>query len=512
MSDSDKQSTPSSDELIRPAQVSLNVGPAAPSSGRAQSSSVWYEHRFLLFGIGLGAVLLLAVIFVLPNKVSLDVEQTASDAAESSAPRPQGPSESPFRDQQFGKERRQAQEILAKILAKQQQLELIKVWEWAEQDYAEAKSYAEQADIDYRQQEFIKAQDGYNQTLTAFNALLARAKTLYTDSMAQGEQAILDTDDKLAIEQFTLAATLVPNDAAAAKGLQRAKVLADVITKVTDGKELQRQGKLQEAKQLYQAALGLDAESIIAQQQIDAVNIAIRDRNFGEQMSIGYAAINNQQYPKAIQAFQQATAIKPNADDAQTALVQAQNEYTLAQIAEHMQAAESFEQQEQWQQALDEYNAALALDSAVVAAKVGAIRTDARAKIDQTLEDIINNPQRLTTASVYRDFQDYLARTKAMPDKGPRLQRQAEQLEQALIKAVQPVPVRFQSDNLTRVTLYRIGELGLFAQKELTLKPGNYTAVGKRNGYRDVLREFTVSLDAQQQAITIQCEEKIPTG
>jgi hypothetical protein len=47
-------------------------------------------------------------------------------------------------------------------------------------------------------------------------------------------------------------------------------------------------------------------------------------------------------------------------------------------------------------------------------------------------------------------------------------------------------------DQLTDVTLYRVGALGQFAAKSVELRPGTYTAIGSRDGYRDVRRTFTI--------------------
>ena len=52
--------------------------------------------------------------------------------------------------------------------------------------------------------------------------------------------------------------------------------------------------------------------------------------------------------------------------------------------------------------------------------------------------------------------------------------------------------MRLESDQLTSVTLYRVGALGAFAAKEVELRPGTYTAIGSRDGYRDVRQTFTV--------------------
>jgi len=45
------------------------------------------------------------------------------------------------------------------------------------------------------------------------------------------------------------------------------------------------------------------------------------------------------------------------------------------------------------------------------------------------------------------------------------------------------------SDNLTEVSVYRVGRLGRFTAQELLLRPGRYTVVGTREGYKDVRQE-----------------------
>ena len=50
------------------------------------------------------------------------------------------------------------------------------------------------------------------------------------------------------------------------------------------------------------------------------------------------------------------------------------------------------------------------------------------------------------------------------------------------------------SDGLTDITLLRVRRLGTLAEQTLSLRPGVYTAVGIRNGYRDVRIKFEVRL------------------
>jgi hypothetical protein len=64
------------------------------------------------------------------------------------------------------------------------------------------------------------------------------------------------------------------------------------------------------------------------------------------------------------------------------------------------------------------------------------------------------------------------------------------------------------SDNATKVTLLRKGELGTFQQHNIKLKPGRYVALGERAGYRDVRVEFSV-LPANNAPVEVRCEEAL---
>ena len=68
---------------------------------------------------------------------------------------------------------------------------------------------------------------------------------------------------------------------------------------------------------------------------------------------------------------------------------------------------------------------------------------------------------------------------------------------------------RIESDQLTSVTLYRVGALGSFAAKDLELRPGTYTVIGSRDGYRDVRQTFTVRPGRNLPPISIVCVEPI---
>jgi hypothetical protein len=121
----------------------------------------------------------------------------------------------------------------------------------------------------------------------------------------------------------------------------------------------------------------------------------------------------------------------------------------------------------------------------------------------------LTQPERLFSQSVRAAARETLARAAAVPNPGPLLRKQMATLSEWAARADAPVAIALQSDNLTHVTIYRVGELGAFAQRSLELAPGSYTVVGTRPGYRDVRRQINVTPDAPPEPIVIRCEDRI---
>ena len=131
-----------------------------------------------------------------------------------------------------------------------------------------------------------------------------------------------------------------------------------------------------------------------------------------------------------------------------------------------------------------------------------------RAELDERLAKIPDERDRLVDARILRMAQDTLAEAEAIANPGPRLQAQLVAAQEALAYASTPVPVTMQSDGLTDITLLRVKRLGVLSSQSLSLRPGRYTAVGMRNGFRDVRVQFEVRPD-QANTVEVRCVETI---
>ena len=210
--------------------------------------------------------------------------------------------------------------------------------------------------------------------------------------------------------------------------------------------------------------------------------------------------------------FPVALKLKPRSRAARNGLDQAQHRITSEKINQALQQAGAAEQKEDWQGAMTAYDTALKLDGSLGNAREARQRAELRNEIHTRLEQILARPERLFDASVYNEVAAFRDRVQALSEPGPVLARQLAELDRILVLAETPVPVQLRSDNLTLVTVYKVGELGYFTSRVLSLRPGNYVAVGRRDGYRDVRVEFFVDPDKAIEPVVISSSEKIALG
>jgi len=485
--------------------------PAATTAGTDKPSPwVWV-------GLGALAILALAVIFVLPTLVSeyeLPLERrvevsTPASVASTGTPQAGINAVSPFTEAQRSLQRKEAQDVLAELLAAQAELDQFDVEAWAEAEYSEALSVAQVGDDAYLQQDFVGARDRYQESLESLQQLLQRVPTVLGQYLVDGEAALAANNSVLAAEKFSVAIKLDPDSERAQIGLDRANSLDEVNAMLAEGTGLQEAGNLDAARELFGAALDLDANSTEAKRLFEAANRQLLESRFANVMSEGFNLLQNEQPELAIEAFERAAALGVNRNQAEAAIQQTRDAVARVAIDRFGSDANVAQDAEQWQLAVDAYQQVLEIDFNLVFAQQGLDYAGKRLRLDQLLEGAIANPERFADDEVYQQTVDIYFTGRAIENPGPRLVSQLDRLQVLLENSQVPVAVNFISNNTTRVTLLRVAELGLFEAKTLDLKPGRYVAVGIRDGYRDVREEFLVGFGQTPDAVVVSCEEEI---
>lgn len=485
---------------------------AAPALGMAEQQHLRHAQKktnSLLWGIFvLLLVLVGGVIFVLPNFVAPPNPEVDTVAINAAAAAAAAPPETPFEEAQRSRQREEAQSSLQALLELQDVLEEKQVTEWATAAFAEAIALARRGDEAYATQDFSGANDLYKSGLAKLQEIEAGQSGIYTSLMDKAAAAYAAGDATTAEQSYSQALLLQPDSLDAATGMDRARVLTQVLDFLENGRELQDDNELEAARDAYQQALALDSSHADSNAALSAVNSAIVDRNFANAMSRGYAALQGNRAGEAEEAFKQALAIKPSASaEVNSALQQAADQETTAAISVHLERARQSEADENWADAMAAWDQALAVDPNLVSAQDSRRNSENRNNLDVYLKSIIADPLRLADEGVQSQARQVV--NDAVVLSGARLQEQLQQVRGFLERINVPATVQLQSDGVTAVTVYRIGELGMFSNHTLSLPPGAYTAVGVRPGYRDVRQEFTVAIDGQVPVVTVSCTEAI---
>jgi hypothetical protein len=493
-------------EPIKPADVPLTQ----PETKNASAATPWQQRPSTYVALATCVLLALIVIFVLPLLIRPAGTPTVIIESQGTAELPApAVKETPFRDAQLAKARREAQDSLSKLLEKQDFLEKRNIQRWAESAFQAALNKAAEGDKLYREQEFNEARTAYQEALSQLSALEAGIPQALANALAKGDEAFVRGDANQSSEYYDLALAIDPTNEQAKSGIGRAATLNQVLALVSQGDDALAEEQLEQAQELYQQALSLDAihpEAIRGKEQADNL---ILERDFNRAMSRGFQALDDNQYKNAAIAFREALKLRPEDKAAASGLAQANNASEQYTTRTQLNKASILEDKEQWHQARDTYNSILTRDSSVVEARLGQIRSSARANLSDDINKILEAPLRLASENVLQHARQLLRDAKGIQPAGPKHQQQINQLSQVLQAAVTPIPVKLQSDNVTQVTLFKVGELGLFNEKQLSLTPGNYVAVGNRSGYRDVRVEFQVTPQGVSTPVKVICREPI---
>jgi hypothetical protein len=190
-------------------------------------------------------------------------------------------------------------------------------------------------------------------------------------------------------------------------------------------------------------------------------------------------------------------------------LLQVDQGLRLQEITTMEREAESLEQDEHWDAVVKTYEEILKVDNALSFASDGLQHGRQMQALHVQLEGLIADPDRLSVPSVMQKATMLVVNITTRQSVGPRLAGQKDELSRLLKRAATALTVPLISDNVTEVSIYKVGRLGNFMRKEINLRPGTYVAVGSRPGFRDVRLEFRVAPEIEMEPVVVQCEEQI---
>jgi len=409
----------------------------------------------------------------------------------------------------LGADKEKAEQQLAEFMQLKQELESKGAPTWANEAYSEMIQLAEQADQLLIENNHLAASEKYAEASAKARTLVDRIEPTLKRLLAEGQAALAEGNAELAHQKLTAALMIDPENKAAQHSLQRAKNAAAVTRLMQQGAAHEKEGNIAFAHADYQEALRLDPESKEAQQALARAKRLISDEEFQKLMSEGLAALHANNYNLAREKLLKAQSFRPTSQEAKDALAQVDQSIRLASIETYRRKAMDAEQAENWEQALDAYLQVLKIDPDVQFAGRGKLRALDHIRIDKRINFFLQQPAVLESDRQLENAIQLMAEIEKMDPQGPRLKDRFAKLTRMVDAARTPVKIILESDGLTEVAVYKVGKLGRFTSRVLSLRPGTYTVVGMRDGYQDVRRQFTISAGQEPARIAIQCEVKI---
>ena len=356
---------------------------------------------------------------------------------------------------------------------------------------------------------FLAAAAKYAQAERKAAVLAEKAESVFQRLVEEGGKALGAGDSNTARQKLRAALMIEPSNGPARENLERAEKLDAVGRLIESGKNHEKNNRFAFAHADFQEALKLDPESEDAQKGLNRANEWIVGEQFQRLMSEGLTAYHNGDYRSARTRLLKAKAFRPDSREVQNALVQVDAAIRLAKIEKLQRNAKTAEKTEDWEQALKSYLAVLKIDPKIGFAVKGKDRALEHIRVAKRLGFFLQNSDAVESSQQLQNAMQVIAAAETLQPKGPHFRAQLDELKMIVDAAQTPVKVMIESDDLTEVVVYKVGKLGRFSFRELSLRPGTYTVVGSRNGYKDVRQKIIVKPDQKTLRVTVICRNKV---
>ncbi|MBK6278920.1 MAG: hypothetical protein IPF57_12645 [Gammaproteobacteria bacterium] len=414
-------------ERIQPAtlDIAAPAEPVVPHTG-ARHARLHVPGPALALGVLLAIAA--GVIFVLPDYVAKRRGEPA-DVAAATPGTPGAPAATtatartataaPYEQAQVERERAGAKSALDALLAAQYELQQRGAENWAATEFAAASALAQTGDEAYRAKDFGEAEAKYRAGQQAMQALLDGVDARLQERLARADAALAAGDAPTATALFTEALTIDAANTRAQRGLARAGTLDRVLALLERASAAQAAGDTDAALAAYREALALDGEHEGARKALAALQQRIATGNYTARLSAGYAALAAGRHAEARREFQAALALQAGGAEARDGLQQAEFQLAQQRLGELLGKASRASDDEQWEAALQHYNAALAIDAALGTAREGKQLAQTRLALDSTLAQIAREPARLNDAKTRAAAEKLIAGAAAITNPGP---------------------------------------------------------------------------------------------
>ncbi|HUN25575.1 MAG TPA: protein kinase [Steroidobacteraceae bacterium] len=330
----------------------------------------------------------------------------------------------------------------------------------------------------------------------ARQAAAAGRSEVAAQRLARAGQQIDALERSIALDSLPVAA---PRSARARAGVERL---------LADGARAEATREYARAVQDYAQALSLDPVNAVARAGVARASASLGSGDYAKQLALGLAALGAGQLDAARTAFLAALRVDSSGREAAAGLAQVSAALRAQAFVELRNRAAQLESEDRYGEALQTYDAALRIDPSLSAAQQRRARAVLRGQLARRLRSLLDDPESLASPATREQAVHLIAQSRVAPP-DPAVRALAARLETLLPQFQQVVHLALVSDDATEVQISEIGSFGMFSRRELDLKPGKYTVIGTRAGYREVRESLTLEPGQDGETISVRCTEPI---
>ena len=327
------------------------------------------------------------------------------------------------------------------------------------------------------------------------------------ENLLRGEQALTKGQREGATAAFNAVLEKAPGNEVALRDIKRAETIDRVHALLLQGESLEQQHQYAQAAESYQKAFALDGFSAAAQAGQARATRLEKETRFSDAFSAAQTAFKRRDWPKAIAELENALKVYPQKTEVQAMLKSARENAHTDAVKKALTKGYAYENDHQWKEAIDAYRETLQLEPDNADAKEGLIRSSTVVRALLQFNQLIENADQLAKKA---EFQAAIREFGRAMDIKPNYrlpnEESVKQLHALLQSQSTPVEVTFKSDGKTwfSITNYRMPSQ-IDGTVPVKMFPGDYSIVGRRAGYRDVLLLLQVRNGTTPPTVTVEC-------
>ncbi|MCY3794783.1 MAG: hypothetical protein OXG51_10465 [Gammaproteobacteria bacterium] len=378
---------------------------------------------------------------------------------------------------------------------------------WATADFTAAETLQAEGMALYRDEYFGDAAAKFQAALARLEAIDTDFEELVQHKLAEGEALLAAEQHEQAAAEFEAILNWMPQSVEATQGLATVHQGAEARVLLGEANQLIDQGEFAAAEQRLNAIPPGQLIQGVGESRA-RIEATRRQDRYSRSMSAGYRHLDGAEWALAEAAFAEALRAKPKSTAAQDALQDLRRQRSEAELARLGIEVEAELEDQNWPaaQALLQRIRALAPNDA--RAVDGLARVDRLADVERRIDAHLAAPQRLSTKGVRDQVAALLADAQARDDHGSRIDAKLLQLREVFEAWTQRVKLTLRSDNRTEARISPGRALGKFKELQLEVFPGNYVAIGRRAGFREVRLPVAVPPGSPPLTFEVVCNER----